>query len=443
MTDTKRGPGDNSLTVSWDYETVVAKRNRFLSPSLATFTAYAKPILLKRGERQFLYDADGKRYLDCLAQNLSISVGYNHPLVTAEVKKQLETLQHCTTMYLHPVPAHFAEELVAKMPTGVDWVVHLVNSGAEAIDLAVTMARTYTGRFEILALRNSFHGLHFGAQAATGLALCRQPIPPAPGYLHVANPDQYRGAFGPGIDPYVDEIDRTVQASSPGGLAGFMLEPIQGYGGVIPLPPDYIARSLARAKEWGAVTIVDEVQTGFGRTGQHFWGFQISGAVPDIVVMGKGIGNGFPLAAVVARREIAQSMAERKFFNTYGSNPMAAAAGRAVLRAIETEGLQANAREVGALMRAGLDRIRERHEVIGEVRGRGLMMGIEIVKDRKTRAPGEAETGRVHELIRENGVITGRSGLHKNVLRINPPLCVTKDDAAFFVDVMERAFAAL
>jgi alanine-glyoxylate transaminase/(R)-3-amino-2-methylpropionate-pyruvate transaminase len=443
MTDAKRGISDDSIETSWDYDTVAAKRQRFLSPSLATFVAYSKPLLLKRGERQYLYDADGKRYLDCLAQNLSISVGYNHPLVSAEIEKQLETLQHCTTMYLHPVPAHFAEELVAKMPKGADWVVHLVNSGAEAIDLAVMMARTFTGRFEILALRNSFHGLHFGAQAATGLALCRQPIPPAPGYLHVANPDQYRGAFGPGVDPYVEEIDRTVQASSPGGLAGFMLEPIQGYGGVIPLPPGYIARSFARAKEWGAVTIVDEVQTGFGRTGQHFWGFEIDGVVPDIVVMGKGIGNGFPLAAVVTRREIAESMAERKFFNTYGSNPMAAAAGRAVLRAIETEGLQANAGAVGAVMRAGLDRIRQKYPVVGEVRGRGLMLGIEIVKDRATRTPGETETGRVHELIRENGVITGRSGLHKNVLRVNPPLCVTEEDAAFFLDAVDRAFAAL
>ncbi len=254
---------------------MAASRERYLSPSLASFTAFERPLLLARGEGQYVWDADGKRHLDCLAQNLCISVGYAHARVTAAVHEQMRELQHVTTMYYHPLPGQFAEELIATLPTGHDWVAHFVNSGAEAIDLAVLVARAYTRNFDMLTLRNSYHGMHFGAMAASGLALCHQPVPQAPGYVHVHNPDQYRGAYGPGIDPYLDDLRRVIDSSTSGVVAGLIVEPIQGYGGVIPMPEGYLRRAAERIHSVGGLLIADEVQTGFARTGERFWGFEL------------------------------------------------------------------------------------------------------------------------------------------------------------------------
>ena len=432
-----------AATADWDYERTARRRARYLSPSLQTFVAFDKPLLLERGQGQYLWDQQGKRYLDCLAQNLCISVGYNEPRVNAAVTAQMNQLQHVTTMYYHPLPGQFAEELVAKLPAGQDWVVHFVNSGAEAVDLAVLAARTFTGNFEMLALRNAYHGMHFGTMAATGLSLCHQPVAGAPGYVHVHNPDLYRGAYRDHVDGYLDDIRRVIDSSTSGAVAGIMIEPIQGYGGVIPAPPGYLRRAAAMAREAGGLFICDEVQTGFGRTGESWWGFEQDDVVPDIVVMSKGIGNGFPIAAMVLRRDVAESMAKRKFFNTYGSNPMACAAGRAVLQVIQEDGLVANAKAVGARFGDALERAAASHGVIGSVRGKGLMRGIEFVADRATRTPAEGVAARVQENLRENGVIVGRSGQYRNVLRINPPLCVTVEDAALFGQALDSALAAV
>lgn len=427
----------------WDYETVLEQRQTYLSPALGTFQAYEKPLLLKRGKGQYLWDASGRRYLDCIGQNLCISVGYSHPLVIEAVKQQIDELQHCTTMWMHPAPGALAKELLEYMPQDGEWVVHFVNSGSEAIDLALLMARVYTGNPDVLTLRQAYHGLHFGAMTATGLAICHQPVVSAPGILHVSNPDQYRGIYGPGIDPYVAEVQATIESSTSGAVAGFLFEPVQGFGGVLPLPSGYVERVGEIVRNAGGVLIVDEVQTGFARTGEHFWGYEAYDVVPDIVVMAKGIGNGFPLAAVVSRREIAEAMTHRKFFNTYGSNPVSCAAGRAVLAAIKGENLQENARTVGARMLEILKDLQQQHEIIGDVRGRGLMMGVELVADRETKEPAPAVAAQVNELIRENGVILSKSGAFGNVLRICPPLCISEGDAEPFGEALRSAFTAL
>ena len=438
-------PPDLSADVpplDWDYARTAARRDRFLAPSLRTFTAFERPLLLARGKGAHVWDADGKRYLDCLAQNLCISVGYDHPRVNAAIESQMRAIQHVTTMYYHPGPAQFAEELVATFPAGHDWVVHPVNSGAEAVDLAVLVARLHTGNFDVLALRNSYHGLHFGAMTASGLALCRQPIAGAPGYVHAHNPDLYRGAYGDRVDGYLDDLRRVIDSSTSGAVAGMLVEPIQGYGGVIPMPPGYLRHAAEIVRAAGGLLVVDEVQTGFGRTGETYWCFEQDGVVPDAVVLSKGIGNGFPLAALVVSRDVAESMARRKFFNTYGANPMACAAGRAVLRVIADEGMQRNALEVGTLFGRALERAAT-HPRVGQVRGRGLMRGIEFVRDRATREPDDGSAARVQEGLRERGVIVGRSGQYRNVLRINPPMCVTADDAAFFGNALDAAVGAL
>lgn len=431
------------IETDWNYQATLDRRHKFMSPSLGTFTAFSKPVILKRGEMQYVYDENDKKYLDCLAQNLCISVGHNHPLVNREAKKQIDDMVHCTTMYYQAVPAHFAEELVGTMPAGEDWVAHFVNSGAEANDLAVLMARLYTGNYEILALRNSFHGLHFGAMALTGVKTCRHNVPLAGGITHVHNPDQYRGVHGATVDPYVNEIDVTINSSTPGDIAGFIAEPVQGYGGVIPLPEGYLAGVFERVRASGGVCIIDEVQTGFARMGSHMWGFESHAVTPDIVVMAKGIGNGYPIAAVVAKREVAEAMSKKKFFNTYGSNPVGCAAGRAVLRVIEDDRLMQNAQETGDLLEEKMLALKEKHDIIGDFRGRGLMRGVEFVKDRSTREPAPDEAARVAETNKDNGLIVGRGGVHGNILRINPPICLTKDDARFIAEVMEASIRKL
>lgn len=426
----------------WEYDAAVEERSRYMSPSLETFQAYTQLLMLRRGRDQYLWDQAGKQYLDCIGQNVCISVGHCNPVVNAAVRAQMEELVHCTTMWMHPAPGALARSLVEHLPDETDWVIHLVNSGSEALDLAVLLARVHTGSHDMIALQRSYHGLHFSAQALSGLAIARQPIAGPGGFFHVSVPDQYRGVHGPGVEPYIADFSATVEASTSGRIAGFVYEPIQGFGGVTPLPCEYVEAVAPLVRDAGGLMIADEVQTGFGRTGEHFWGFEAFGVVPDIVCMAKGIGNGYPLAAVAVRREVADAMTTRKFFNTYGANPTMAAAGRAVLAVIDDEGLQANAAKVGGGMLAALKRLRDRYDHVGDVRGRGLMLGIEVVEDSESRRPAPELAHQVHERILHNGVIVGKGGANGNVLRIVPPLCTQECDVERFETALDQAFGA-
>lgn len=431
------------IETDWSTDAIVARRDKYYSASQRAFVPYAEPLILKRGKGQYLWDENGKKYLDLLGMNLCISVGHSHPRVNQAIHDQIEQLPHCTTMFYHPVPAHFAEELAATMPQGYEWVVHFMNSGAEAADLALLMARSYTGNIDFLALRSGYHGATFGAQSLTGISGFRHNVPLLGGIHHVANADGYRGVYGSDVQSYLDEIDSTIHHSTPGKLAGMIIEPIQGYGGIIPMLPDYIRGAFERVRAAGGVCVIDEVQSGFARTGSHFWAFQGHDVVPDIVIMAKGIGNGIPLAAVVARREIAEALANKFYFNTYGANPTACAAGRAVLRVIREEGLQKNARIVGAQLIEVLRALRQKYDIIGDVRGRGLMLAMELVSDRKTKQPATAETAHVFELSRQEGLVLSKSGPYRSVLRMVPPLCISAGDVDFFSSALERCFARL
>jgi alanine-glyoxylate transaminase/(R)-3-amino-2-methylpropionate-pyruvate transaminase len=426
--------------LDWSRPAILNRRERYYAASQKSFMPYRSPMVFSRGERQYLWDEAGKKYIDLLGMNVCISVGHAHPVVNAAVQAQIGQLQHCTTMFSHPVPAQYAEELVARMPQGPDWVVHFTSSGTEAIDLALVMAQSFTRNIDMLALRNAYHGATIGAQSLTGIAAFRHNIPLLPGIHHIANPDPYRGIFGTDTQAYLDEIDRTVQYATPGRLAGLLVEPIQGYGGIVELPPGYLRAATAKVRAAGGILIVDEVQSGFGRTGDHFWGFEHHDVMPEVVVMAKGIGNGFPLGAVVAQRHVADSLGTKFFFNTYGASPMACAAGRAVLQVIDDEGLQHNARRVGAALRTVLDGLQRRHPIIGDVRGRGLMQAIELVSDRDSKAPATAETAEIFERTREQGLVISKSGAHKNILRMVPPMCLTLDDVAVVAQALERCF---
>jgi alanine-glyoxylate transaminase/(R)-3-amino-2-methylpropionate-pyruvate transaminase len=429
------------LATDWSGDAIIARRDKYYAASQRAFVPYKTPLIFSRGERQYLWDEKGQKYLDLLGMNVCISVGHAHPTVTKAVEEQIRALQHCTTMFYHPVPAHFAEELIARMPKGQDWVVHFTNSGTEAIDLALIMAQTFTGNIDMLALRNAYHGATIGAQSLTGISGFRHDVPLLGGIHHIANPDPYRGIFGDDTEAYLAEIDRTIQYSTPGKLAGFIVEPIQGYGGIVELPAGYLKAATTKVRNAGGVLIVDEVQSGFGRTGDNFWGFEHHGVLPEIVVMAKGIGNGFPLAAVAARRDVAESLAKKFFFNTYGASPMACAAGRAVLKVIDEEKLQQNSKTVGALLKSVLQRLHQKYEIIGEVRGHGLMLAIELVTDRKSKTPATKETADIFEKTRENGIVVSKSGANRNILRMVPPMCVTTEDVAQVEDALDRCFA--
>ena len=430
----------DDLEVDWSTDGIIRRRDTFYAASQRAFMPYKTPLIFAKGEGQYLWDETGKKYVDLLGMNVCISVGHAHPKVTAAVQAQIGKLQHCTTMFYHPVPAHYAEELVERMPKGHDWVVHFTNSGTEAIDLALVMAQTYSGNIDMLALRNAYHGATIGAQSLTGISGFRHNIPLLGGIHHIANPDPYRGIFGDDTDAYLNEIDRTIQYATSGKLAGLIIEPIQGYGGIVEVPTGYLKAATAKVRERGGVLIVDEVQSGFGRTGETFWAFEAHDVVPEIVVMAKGIANGFPLGAVVAKREVAECLASKFFFNTYGANPVSCAAGRAVLRVIDEEGLQQNARRVGAALRLTLEKLHQKYEIVGEVRGRGMMLAIELVRDRKSKAPAAKETAEIFEKTRQHGLVVSKSGADRNILRMVPPMCLSLSDVDAVSNALERCF---
>jgi alanine-glyoxylate transaminase/(R)-3-amino-2-methylpropionate-pyruvate transaminase len=432
-----------TLPVDWNTDAIVHRRETFYAASQRAFVPYRTPLIFKRGQDQYLWDEQGNQYLDCLSQNLCVSIGYNNPAVTAAVQYQATQLQHCTTMFFHPVPAHFAEELTAKFPDGEEWVVHFMNSGAEAIDFALLLARSHTGNNDVVSLTNSYHGATFGAQSVTGISNFRHNISLLNGIQFTANPDQYRGIHGEGVAPYLDDLDRTIHYGTPGNIAGMFFEPVQGYGGIVPLPQSYLSGAFERVRAAGGLCIVDEVQSGFGRTGEGYWAFESHNVVPDIVVLAKGIGNGYPLGAVVVKREIAEAMASKFYFNTYGANPVSCSAGRAVLKVIDDCNLVHNARDVGAALLSVLKKMQQKYDLIGDVRGCGLMMAAELVQDKNTKVPATDEMDQLFQLTRKHGLVASKSGAHKNVLRICPPLCIQMEDVAFFEQAIDNSFADL
>ncbi|TPI63549.1 aspartate aminotransferase family protein [Mesorhizobium sp. B3-1-7] len=430
----------SSLDIDWSTEAIVDRRNRFYSASQRKFVPYKEPLILKRGRGQYVWDEKDRKYIDLLGMNLCISVGHAHPQVVKAATEQVSELTHCTTMFYHPVPAQYAEELVATMPAGHDWVVHFTNSGAEAIDLALLMARSHTGSIDMLALGSSYHGATFGAQSVTGIAGFRHQVPQLGGVTFVAEPNQYRGVHGEGVQPYLNEVERAISSSTSGRLAGMIIEPVQGYGGIVPMPAGYIAGAFERVRAAGGVCIIDEVQSGVGRTGDAFWAFESHGVVPDIVVVAKGVGNGIPLGAVIARRAVAESMADKFLFHTYGANPVACAAGRAVLKVMRDERLQENAAKVGGALKERLQELKKDFPLIGDVRGQGLMLAIELVKDRATKEPAPEATLQVFEETRRQGLVASRSGPYRNVIRMCPPLCLSMADLDNVVDSFVRSF---
>ncbi len=425
-------------------EEVLALRKAHVSPGI--FHYYKKPVMIVEGKGQYLFDESGRRYLDGFGGIVTVSVGHCHPEVVAAANAQNETIQHTTTIYLHPNIALYAKELADKMPGNLK-VVYFTNSGSEANDLAMLMARCYTGNYDILALRNAYHGGSPSTMALTSHHTWKFNVAHSFGVQHARMPDLYRGPHGHD-DPdagakYAADVADLIRFGTSGKIAGFFAESIQGVGGSVVFPDGYLKHAYEHVRAAGGVCIADEVQAGFGRTGTHFWGFETQGVVPDIVTMAKGIGNGCPLAAVVTTPEIAATMASRIHFNTFGGNPVSMAQGRAVLKVIEQEGMQANSLKTGAFLTNGFHKLAEKHNLIGDVRGLGLMLGVELVKDRSTKEPAKEECAEVFERCKDLGLLIGKGGLFGNTLRIKPPMCITEADAAFMLEVIDEAMSGV
>jgi 4-aminobutyrate aminotransferase-like enzyme/Ser/Thr protein kinase RdoA (MazF antagonist) len=422
-------------------ETLAARR-RLVGANLSV--SYREPLKIVRGWMQHLTDETGRIYLD--AYNNVPLVGHGHPRVVRAVQEQMALL-NTNTRYLHDNLVRYAGRLTALMPDPL-LVCYVLNSASEANELALRLARSHTGREDVIVLESAYHG------HTTGLIDISPYKFDGPGGrgrkpgVHVAPlPDDYRGPFKRD-DPeagkkYAAAVGRLAQGAGPrGGPAAFIAETLPSVAGQIVLPRGYLAEAYRLVRAAGGVCIADEVQVGFGRLGTHFWGFETQGVVPDIVVLGKPIGNGFPLAAVVTTQAIAASFANgMEFFSTFGGNPVACAAGLAVLEVMAEERLQERARRVGDHFLAGLRRLAGKHPLIGDVRGSGLFLGLEFVRDRKTLEPAAVEAAYVVERLRELGILTGTDGPFHNVLKIRPPLCFSEADADLFVATLDAVLA--
>jgi alanine-glyoxylate transaminase/(R)-3-amino-2-methylpropionate-pyruvate transaminase len=367
-------------------------------------------------------------------------------VVAERVKRQAGKLQHTTTIYLHPTIGQLARKLAEKMPPGLT-KTYFTNSGSEANEIAILSAREFTGNADVIALRNGYHGGTSVPMGLTAQSTWRFKANPVHNTHHTHAGYCYRCPYGlsyPSCDlKCAHDAAEVIQFQTSGEIACFIGEPIQGVGGAVTPPLEFFQIVYEAVRQHGGLCIADEVQGGFGRTGTHYWSHQNWGVVPDMITMAKGIGNGAPLAAMTTRDEIAQVMARSIHFNTFGGNPISMMQGLATLEVIDEQQIQANALKVGTYLKAGLEALADKHSLIGEVRGMGLMLGVELVKDRASKQPASAETAAVLEMARDRGLLLGKGGLYGNTLRIKPPMCITRDDAQFIIDCLDEVLADL
>ncbi|XP_050399414.1 alanine--glyoxylate aminotransferase 2, mitochondrial [Patella vulgata] len=442
------------------YEDTIKVRKTKLNPALLTY--YKQPVMVHQGKMQYLFDTNGRRYIDLFAGIVTVSVGHCHPKVTAAATEQMKKLWHTTNIYLHPSIHEYASKLTDTLPGDLK-VVYFTNSGSESNDLALHMARLYTGVFDTLSLRNAYHGASPYLMGLTALSTWRFNTPTGFGIHQVMNPDPYRGPWGGkycrdsicqtdrdcdckpdeciSCDLYVDQLEDGLRFSMPKGrVGGFFAESIQGVGGTVQYPKGYLKKAYDAVHAKGGVCISDEVQTGFGRLGSHFWGFETHGVHPDIVTMAKGMGNGFPMGAVVTTPKIAEVMGTALHFNTFGGNPVACAVGMAVLEIIKEDNLQEHCAELGSYMLTELENMKSEFKCIGDVRGKGLMIGVEMVEDRSSRKPLPADKmADIWEETKDQGILLGKGGFYGNTFRIKPPMCLKKDDVDFSLEVLRSS----
>lgn len=418
-----------------------AAHRRYLFPCAPPM--YDEPLVLARGSGVWVEDADGRAYLDCYAGILTTALGHCHPEVVERVRDQIGTLGHTSTLYVTEPAVEMARRLAAIAPGRLDRSF-FTNSGTEAVETAVMLACLYTGRSEIIALRHSYSGRSLLTTNMTAHAPWR-PLASQVPVKHVVSPYPYRCHFrspcdASCIDAFARDFEEAILTTTSGKPAAFFAETIQGVGGYIVPPPGYFQRMAEIIRRYGGLFICDEVQTGFGRTGGTWFGIEHWEVEPDIMVMAKGIASGFPVGATITRDEIAAAWTA-KTISTFGANPVSMTAAVATNEVMVREDVPARAAERGAQLRAGLEALQRRHEWIGEVRGMGLMQALELVDDRRTKAPSPTRAKRLLEATKAEGVLVGVGGLHNHVIRMGPSLLITAEEVDDALDRLGRACA--
>jgi 4-aminobutyrate aminotransferase-like enzyme len=414
-------------------------RQRLLGRNLSI--AYNNPVKIVRGSMQYLYDEDGTKYLD--AYNNVAHVGHCNPRVVQAGQQQMAIL-NTNTRYLHDLINRFAERLTLTLPAPLR-VCFFVNSGSEANELALRLARAHTKARDLIVLEHAYHG---NTTTLINVSPYKHDGPGGegpPSWVHkVPLPDVYRsvhrGDETAAVEAYLNSVRDVIQRLSDGHtpLSGFLAESMPSVAGQIVLPPAYVRGVYDAVRAAGGVCIADEVQTGYGRIGTHFWGFESYDVVPDIVVLGKPMGNGHPIGAVVTSTEIADSFDNgMEFFSTFGGNTVSCAIGLAVLDEVLENDLRAHALAVGNVLKSSLNELMKTHEIIGEVRGSGLFLGVELVRDRITLEPATSEADFVVNAMRERQVLFGTDGPFHNVLKIRPPMPFSEKDVDHLVTTLK------
>ena len=422
---------------------ILKDHKQYLFPSVANY--FTDPLVADHASMQYLWDSEGKKYLDFFGGIVTVSVGHANPRVTGAIKQQVDKLQHASTLFPNEAIVALAKKIAQITPGEISQSM-FTNSGSEANETAIQLARMHTGNFEVVALRHAYSGRTALTQSLTGQNTWRKSLPASLGVVHAMNAYCYRCPLGktyPSCEvACAKDVEAVIQTTTSGQIAAFIGEPIQGLGGFITPPKEYFKIVFKIVKDYGGLFIADEVQTGWGRTGKKWFGIEQWEVVPDMITAAKGLGNGVPIGLTATRPEIAASFKGLQI-STFGGNPVTSVAAKAVIDLIEEDSLMDNAATVGAHFRHGLEDLQKKHSVIGDVRGMGLMQALEFVKDRNTKEPAPAETVAFMEECRRRGLLIGKGGLYGNVIRMSPPLNIAKADVDEAIRVMDETLTAI
>jgi len=431
------------ITESSRSEEIIRKHKEFLWPAVTNY--FKQPLVADHASMQYLWDLEGRKYLDFFGGIVTIGVGHCNPKVTSKIKAQVDKLQHTSTVFPNEAIVNLAEKL-AEITPGKLQKSFFSNSGTEANEAAILLARMASDSFDIVALRHGYAGASSLAKGVTAHAAWRKGGVINVGVSHAINAYCYRCPLhltypDCGV-ACANDVENLIQTGTSGHIAAFIAEPIQGVGGFITPPPEYFKIVYKIVKNYGGLYISDEVQTGFGRTGKKWFGIEQWEVTPDIITCAKSMGNGVPVGATITTSELADKF-QGLTISTFGGNPVTSVAARAVIEVIEEENLRENTHVVGGYFRKRLEELKEKHPVIGDVRGMGMMQGIELVKDRKTKEPAPEATGQLLERARENGLLIGKGGLYGNVIRMAPPMNISKADVDEGIRMLDKSLGEL
>lgn len=422
-------------------EEVIRKHQEYLWPAVTNY--YREPLVADHASMQYVWDVEGKKYLDFFGGILTIGVGHCNPKVTSKIKAQVDKLQHTSTLYPNEAIVALAEKL-AQITPGRLQKSFFTNSGTEANEAAILLARMAGSSYDVVALRHAYAGSSTLAKGVTAQASWRKSGVISVGISHAINPYCYRCPLHLKYPECgvacASDVENLIQTATSGTIAAFMAEPIQGVGGFITPPPEYFKIVYRIVKNYGGLFISDEVQTGFGRTGRKWFGIEQWEVTPDIITCAKSMANGVPVGATITTSELAGRF-QGLTISTFGGNPVTSVAARAVIEVIEEENLLENVHVVGGYFRKKLEELQGKHPLIGDVRGMGLMQGLELVRDRKTKEPAPAETTELMERARANGLLIGKGGLYANVIRLSPPLNVSKADVDEAIRLLDKSLS--